>query len=162
VLWDNVTLPFKNVKEFVAAARSADPPFKMGGTDQREDHVLTVFMEKKPAQFAYLPYKSGGRPLHSWSAITPPPTSTILRRISKSGAPGRFARCACSTRNGSPTRPVTDTMSWNDIPTCKEEGLDVQYLMLRAMFHPGKSRPTRPFYVKPVKKLTQTAEYKGT
>src|SRR4249919_2727859 len=32
VLWDNTTLPYKNVKEFVAAAKAADPPFKMGGT----------------------------------------------------------------------------------------------------------------------------------
>jgi len=32
---------------------------------------------------------------------------------------------------------VTETQSWNDIPTCKEEGLDVQYLMLRAMFLPA-------------------------
>ena len=50
------------MKEFVAAAKAADPPFKMGGTgSKREDHVLTVFMEKKTgAKFAYLPYKSGG------------------------------------------------------------------------------------------------------
>ena len=48
VLWDNTTLPYKNVKEFIAAAKAANPPFKMGGTgSKREDHVLTVFMEKK-------------------------------------------------------------------------------------------------------------------
>src|SRR6202795_4530596 len=62
VLWDNTTLPYKNVKEFVAAAKAAAPPFKMGGTgSKREDHVLTVFIEKRTgAKFAYLPYKSGG------------------------------------------------------------------------------------------------------
>src|SRR2546421_10243851 len=62
VLWDNASLPHKNVKEFIAAAKAANPPFKMGGTgSKREDHVLTVFMEKKTgAKFAYLPYKSGG------------------------------------------------------------------------------------------------------
>src|SRR5262245_52526469 len=62
VLWDNTTIPYKNVKEFVDAAKTANPPFKMGGTgSRREDQVLTVFMEKKTgAKFAYLPYKSGG------------------------------------------------------------------------------------------------------
>src|SRR5436305_4630934 len=62
VLWDNTTLPYKNVKEFIAAAKAANPPFKMGGTgSKREDHVLTVFIEKKTgAKFLYLPYKSGG------------------------------------------------------------------------------------------------------
>ena len=56
---------------------------------------------------------------------------------------------------------VTETQSWNDIPTCKEEGLDVQYLMLRAMFLPGKvSQEQQAFYVDLFQKVTQTAEYK--
>src|SRR5260221_10358417 len=62
VLWDNTTLPYANVRDFIAAAKKADPQFKMGGTgSKREDHILTVFIEKKTgAKFAYLPYKSGG------------------------------------------------------------------------------------------------------
>ena len=57
---------------------------------------------------------------------------------------------------------VTDTQSWNDIPTCKEEGLDVQYLMLRGMFLPGKVTPEQTaFYVELFQEMTQTAEYKG-
>src|SRR6476659_852237 len=54
VLWDNMTLPYKNVKEFVAAAKAANPPFKMGGTgSKREDQVITAFIEKKTgARFA--------------------------------------------------------------------------------------------------------------
>src|SRR5207248_10209452 len=56
---------------------------------------------------------------------------------------------------------VTDSMSWNDIPTCKDQGVDVQYLMLRAMFLPGKVTPEQTaFYVDLFSKLTQTAEYK--
>src|SRR5471030_1277470 len=61
VLWDNTDGP-KTVKEFIAAAKAATTPFKMGGTgSKREDHVLTVFVEQKTgAKFSYLPYKSGG------------------------------------------------------------------------------------------------------
>src|SRR6516165_7440560 len=59
VLWDNAAGP-KSVKEFIEAAKDASSPFKMGGTgSKREDHVLTVFVEKKTgAKFLYLPYKS--------------------------------------------------------------------------------------------------------
>src|SRR5260370_9575174 len=62
VLWDNTTLPYKNVKEFLDAAKGASPPFKMGGTgSKREDQVLTAFVEKRTgAKFAYLPYTSCG------------------------------------------------------------------------------------------------------
>src|SRR3979490_3322789 len=61
VLWDNANGP-KTVKDFIAAAKAASSPFKMGGTgSKREDHVLTVFMEKKTgAKFSYRPYKSAG------------------------------------------------------------------------------------------------------
>ena len=56
---------------------------------------------------------------------------------------------------------VTDTQSWNDIPTCKEEGLDVQYQMLRAFFLPGKVQPDQvAFYAICSRRLAQTAEYK--
>src|ERR1700745_2751060 len=44
VLWDNAAGP-KTVKEFIAAAKAASSPFKMGGTgSKREDHVLNVVM----------------------------------------------------------------------------------------------------------------------
>ena len=108
------------------------------------------------------PTSRAARRRPSSSATTPQPTSTIRRRTSKSGAPARCARSACSTRSASTTRPRSPTtQSWNDIPTCKEEGLDVQYLMLRAMFLPGKVTPEQTaFYVDLFKKVAQTAEYK--
>src|SRR5436305_7897556 len=58
VLWDNAS-GAKTVKDFIAAAKAASSPFKMGGTgSKREDHVLTVFMEQKTgAMFSYLHYK---------------------------------------------------------------------------------------------------------
>src|ERR1700728_5196705 len=46
VLWDNVNGP-ASVKDFIAAAKAASSPMKMGGTgSKREDHVLTVFVEQ--------------------------------------------------------------------------------------------------------------------
>src|SRR5438309_9697332 len=51
VLWVNAQLPYKTVKEFADAAKSATPPFKMGGTGSRRQHpVLTVFLEQKTGE----------------------------------------------------------------------------------------------------------------
>jgi len=41
---------------------------------------------------------------------------------------------------------VTKTMSWNDIPTCKETGLDVGILMLRGIFMAGSVTPDQVQY----------------
>src|SRR5881227_1095481 len=162
VLWDNTTLPHANVKDFIAAAKAANPPFKMGGTgSKREDHVLTVFIEKKTgAKFAYLPYKSGGEAAtqlvgnHTASNVNNPSENLEVWRAGQVRALCVFdkERMAYKTK-------VTDTLSWNDIPTCKEEGLDVQYLMLRAMFLPGKGTAEQTaFYVDLFQKGRQPAE----
>jgi tripartite-type tricarboxylate transporter receptor subunit TctC len=163
VLWDNAAGP-KSVKEFIEAAKAASSPFKMGGTgSKREDHVLTVFMEKRTgAKFSYLPYKSGGEAAtqlvgnHTESNVNNPSENLEVWRAGQVRALCVFdkERIAYKTK-------VTETQSWNDIPTCKEEGLDVQYLMLRAMFLPGKVTPEqKDFYVDLFKKVTETAEYK--
>jgi tripartite-type tricarboxylate transporter receptor subunit TctC len=164
VLWDNTTLPYKSVKEFINAAKSANPPFKMGGTgSKREDHVLTVFLEKKTgAKFAYLPYKSGGEAAtqlvgnHTQSNVNNPSENLEVWRAGQVRPLCVFDKERIQYKN-----KVTDSMSWHDIPTCKDEGVDVQYLMLRAMFLPGKvTAEQTTFYVDLFKKLTQTAEYK--
>ncbi|WP_414646227.1 Bug family tripartite tricarboxylate transporter substrate binding protein [Bradyrhizobium sp. 2S1] len=163
VLWDNASGP-KTVKEFIEAAKAASAPFKMGGTgSKREDHVLTVFMEQKTgAKFSYLPYKSGGEAAtqlvggHTESNVNNPSENLEVWRAGQVRA-----LCVFDKERISYKTKVTETQSWNDIPTCKEEGLDLQYLMLRAMFLPGKvTQEQQAFYADLFQKVTQTAEYK--
>jgi tripartite-type tricarboxylate transporter receptor subunit TctC len=164
VLWDNTQLPYKTTKEFIDAAKAANPPFKMGGTgSKREDNVLTVFIEKKTgAKFAYLPYKSGGEAAtqlvgnHTASNVNNPSENLEVWRAGQVRA-----LCVFAKERMQYSQKVTDKQSWHDIPTCREEGLDVQYEMLRAMFLPGKVAPeVTAFYVDLFKKVSQTPEYK--
>jgi tripartite-type tricarboxylate transporter receptor subunit TctC len=163
VLWDNADGP-KSVKDFIEAAKKSGTPFKMGGTgSKREDHVLTVFMEKKTgAKFTYLPYKSGGEAAtqlvgkHTESNVNNPSENLEVWRAGQVNA-----LCVFDKERISYKTKVTETQSWNDIPTCKESGLDMDYLMLRAMFLPGKvTAEQTAFYEDLFKKITQTTEYK--
>jgi len=164
VLWNNATMPQKNLKEFIAAAKVANPPFKMGGTgSKREDHVLTAFLEKRTgAKFTYLPYKSGGEAAtqlvgnHTQSNVNNPSENLEVWRAGQVRP-----LCVFDKERIAYKVEVTEKQSWNDIPTCKEEGLDLSYLMLRAMFLPGKvTAEQTAFYVDLFKKVTQTAEFK--
>jgi putative tricarboxylic transport membrane protein len=50
---------------------------------------------------------------------------------------------------------------WNDIPTCKSQGLDIEYLMLRGFFMPpGVSKDEVTYYVDLFKKVRETPEWK--
>jgi tripartite-type tricarboxylate transporter receptor subunit TctC len=164
VLWNNASQPQKDVKEFIAAAKGATPPFKMGGTgSKREDHVLTVFVEKLTgAKFAYLPYTSGGEAAtqlvgnHTASNVNNPSENLEVWRAGQVRA-----LCVFDKERMEYKTKVTPSQSWNDVPTCQEEGLDVQYLMLRAMFLPGKvTADQTAFYVDLFKKVSQTTEFK--
>jgi putative tricarboxylic transport membrane protein len=164
VLWVNSGLPYKSVKEFTDAAKTANPVFKMGGTgSKREDHILTVFMEKKTgAKFNYLPYKSGGEAAtqlvgnHTQANVNNPSENLEVWRAGQVRALCVFdgARMEYKVK-------VTSEQSWNDIPTCKDQGLDVEYTMLRAMFLPGKvTSEQTAFYVDLFRRLSQTPEFK--
>ena len=164
VLWTNTQLPYKTVKEFADAAKSANPQFKMGGTgSKREDHVLTVFLEKKTgAKFAYLPYKSGGEAAtqlvgnHTQSNVNNPSENLEVWRAGQVRPLCVFDKERIQYKN-----KVAGEMAWSDIPTCREQGVDVQYLMLRAMFLPGKvTGDQTTFYVDLFKKVSETPEYK--
>jgi len=165
VLWVNADKPYKSVKEYVDAIKAApDNTFKMGGTgSKREDQILTVFMEKKTgAKFLYLPYKSGGEAAtqlvgnHTQANVNNPSENLEVWRAGQVRA-----LCVFSKERIAYKTKVTDKQSWNDIPTCKEQGLDVQYQMLRAFFLPGKVPADQAaFYVDLLKKISQTAEYK--
>src|SRR6185503_19441387 len=56
---------------------------------------------------------------------------------------------------------VTDKQSWEDIPTCKEQGLDVEYVMLRGIFMAGGvSQDQVAYYVDVLKKVQTQPEWK--
>ncbi|HEX9464026.1 MAG TPA: tripartite tricarboxylate transporter substrate-binding protein [Alphaproteobacteria bacterium] len=164
VLWVNAGQSYKSVTEFAAAAKAANPPFKMGGTgSKREDHILTAFIEKKTgAKFAYLPYKSGGEAAtqlvgnHTASNVNNPSENVEVWRAGQVRP-----LCVFDSERIEYTDKVAGNLSWHDIPTCKEEGLDVEYTMLRGMFLPGKvAAEQTAYYVELFKKIAQTAEYK--
>ncbi|MBY0381533.1 MAG: tripartite tricarboxylate transporter substrate binding protein [Xanthobacteraceae bacterium] len=164
ILWDNAQSPYKTVKEFVDAAKASSTPFKFGGTgSKREDQVLMAGFEKATGtKFAYLPYKSGGEAAtqlvgnHIDANVNNPSENLEVWRAGQVRA-----LCVFDDERISYTGKVTDTQSWHDVPTCKEEGVNVQYKMLRAMFLPGKATPEQvAFYEDLFKKVSETPEYK--
>ncbi len=135
-------------QDYIAAVKAAPPgQFKMGGTgSKQEDQIITVAIEKRSAASSpTCPTKAAARSPCSSSATTSIPPSTIRSRRWRSGAPARCGRSACSTQAAALHRQDRRRQAWADIPTCKSQGLDVEYLMLRGIFMPpGVSRSRSP------------------
>jgi tripartite-type tricarboxylate transporter receptor subunit TctC len=165
VLWVNVEEPYKTVKDYVDAIKKApDNTFKMGGTgSKQEDQIITVALEKATGKkLTYIPYKGGGTVAvqlvgnHINSSVNNPIEAVAHWRAGKVRP-----LCVFDSKKLDYHDKITSDMSWNDIPTCKSAGLDVEYLMLRGYFmSPGVSKEAVAYYVDLFKKVRETPEWK--
>ena len=151
-------------QEYVAAIKAApDGQFKMGGTgSKQEDQIITVALEKAfGKKMTYVPYKGGGEVAvqlvgkHIDSTVNNPIEAVAQWRAGK-------LRPLCVF--DSKVLPVKDKIagdkSWADIPTCKSQGLDIEYLMLRGVFMPaGVPKEAVDYYVDLFKKVRATPEW---
>src|SRR5262249_28132108 len=69
--------------------------------------------------------------------------------------------CVFDSQRMNYTDKIAGDMSWHDIPTCKEAGLDIQYLMLRGVFTaPGVKQDVVDYYVGLFQKIRETNDWK--
>jgi tripartite-type tricarboxylate transporter receptor subunit TctC len=164
VLWVNASKPYKSAKDYVAAAKAAGGKFKMAGTgSKQEDQIITAAIEQQTgAKFIYVPFKGGGDVAvqlvgkHVDSTVNNPIEAVAQWRAGK-----LRPLCVFDSKRLIYKEKVTDKMAWSDIPTCKEAGVDMEYLMLRGIFMPpGVTDAQRDFYVELFKKVRATPEWK--
>jgi tripartite-type tricarboxylate transporter receptor subunit TctC len=165
VLWVNADTPYKTASEYIAAVKAGGPnKFKMGGTgSKQEDQILTAGIEKATGtKFIYVPFKGGGEVAvqlvggHVDSTVNNPIEAVAQWRAGKVRP-----LCVFDDARMPYKEKVTDTQSWNDIPTCKEAGVPTDYLMLRGVFMPPGVAPDQiAFYVDLLKKVRETPDWK--
>ncbi len=160
VLWVHADTPYKTAGDYLAAVKASPGKFKMGGTgSKQEDQIITAAIEQKTGvKFTYVPYKGGGEVAdhlvekHVDSTVNNPIEAVQQWRDGK-----LRPLCAFDGKRMDYTDTIADNLSWHDIPTCKEAGLDVQYLMLRGIFTtPGASADQVGWYVDLFKQLRAT------
>ena len=167
VLWVHCRYAVQDrAKEYIAAVKAAPGKMKMGGTgSKQEDQIITVALEKATgAKFIYIPFKGGGEVAvqlvgkHVDSTVNNPIEAVAQWRA---GTAEAAVRVRCAERMPYKDKIAGD-MSWADIPTCKSQGLDIEYLMLRGIFMaPGVTTDQVAFYVDLLKKVRETPEWKA-
>jgi len=113
-------------------------------------------------KFTYIPFKGGGAVAtqlvgkHIDSSVNNPIEAVAQWRA------GKLRALCVFDGNRMPYKDkLTDTLSWSDIPTCKESGIPMEYVMLRGIFMPGGvSKEVVDFYIDLFKKVRETPEWK--
>jgi tripartite-type tricarboxylate transporter receptor subunit TctC len=162
VLWVNANSPWTTAQEFIAAAK--EQRLKLGGTgSKQEDQIIAAANTKATgAQFTYVPFRGGGEVAvqlvggHIDATVNNPIEAVTHWR---SGALRPL--CVFDEKRLTTTEKMTETQAWSDIPTCKEQGVDVDYLMLRGIFMPAGAKPEQvAFYEDLMAKVRETPEWK--
>jgi tripartite-type tricarboxylate transporter receptor subunit TctC len=163
VLWVHADTPYKTAMEYVAAVKAEPGKFKMGGTGaKQEDQIVTAAIEEKTgAKFTYVPLGGGGSVAEQLAAkkinstVNNPIEAVDLWRAGK-----LRPLCVFDAKRMAYPEKIAGGLSWQDIPTCKEAGLDVQYLMLRGIFMPpAVDHEAVDWYIDLFKKIRATPDW---
>jgi putative tricarboxylic transport membrane protein len=136
----------------------------MGGTgSKQEDQIITVAIEKAAGvKFTYIPFRGGGEVAvqlvgnHVNSTVNNPIEAVAQWRANKVRPLCVFDGKVLDYKD-----KVTADKAWSDIPTCKSQGLDMEYLMLRGFFMAaGVTKEQVDYYVELFKKVRETPEWK--
>jgi len=164
ILWVNAETPYKSVKEYIDAVKKEPGKFRMGGTgSKQEDQIITVAIEKATgAKFTYIPFRGGGEVAvqlvgkHVDSTVNNP-----IEAVAQWRANSVRPLCVFDSKALPYSDKVAGNSAWSDVPTCKSQGLDVEYLMLRGIFTvPGATKDQVDYYVELLKKVRETPEWK--
>ena len=165
VFWVNSSTPYKTPVQYLAAVRKEPGKFKMGGTgSKQEDQIITAAIEQQMGvKFTYVPYHGGGTVAtqlvgkHIDSTVNNP-----IEQVAHWRAGSTRPLCVFDSHRMPYRKKLAGNMSWHDIPTCKSQGLDVEYLMLRGiMTAPGVSQDAVDYYVKLLEKVRSEPEWKA-
>jgi len=160
----NGETPYKSVADYINAAKNETGKLKTGSTgSKQEDQIITVAIEKATGtKFTYIPFRGGGEVAvqlvgkHVDSTVNNP-----IEAVAQWRANSVRPLCVFDGKPMPYSDKIAEGKSWGDVPTCKSQGLDVEYLMLRGIFTvPGATKDQVDYYVELLKKVRETPEWK--
>ena len=158
VLWVNADSPYRTLEDYIRAVKVSPGAFKMLGTGAaQEDQIVTSLLEQAAGvRFAYVPSGGGGQVAQELankrgdSTVNNPSEADRLWRMGKLRPLAVF---------DAKRIPLT---RWKDIPTMKERGFDIQYLMMRGIFgSPGMTNEAKTYYVNLLEKVYASQEFQN-
>jgi putative tricarboxylic transport membrane protein len=129
----------------------------MGGTAPAGRQIITVAWRRRPASYI-VPRRRRGR---GAAVSNVGPVNNPIEAVAQWRANSVRPLCVFDGKPLPYTEKVANNTAWGDIPTCKSQGLDVEYLMLRGIFTvPGATKDQVDYYVDVLKKVRETPEWK--
>ncbi|SDH51486.1 Tripartite-type tricarboxylate transporter, receptor component TctC [Pseudomonas flavescens] len=166
ILWTYAGSPWQDAAAFKADLAKNAAKMRIGGSQSKDvDQTLTLLLgQQVGSKLTYIPFKSGSE---ASTQLAGKHIAGNFNNPAESLSQWRGGQvvplCVFSRQRMIYTAKVTDSQSWADVPTCKEQGLGIdQYRFPRTVFLPGGvSDEQRAFYVELLRQVSQTPEFKA-
>lgn len=157
ILWVHADTPYRSVGDYLQAVKAQPGQFKMGGTGTaQEDQIITIQIEQAAGvKFTYVPFRGGGEVCAN---LVGKHVDSTVNNPSECVGHWKAERVRPLAVFDTERIPEGD---WNTIPTMREVGYDINYLMLRGIFAASDiPKEALGFYVDLMRKVTETEEFK--
>jgi putative tricarboxylic transport membrane protein len=164
VIWVNGDSEFETAADLVAAAKASPGEVTFAGSQSKDtDETLVALIEQTAGvDFKYVPFNGGGEVNvqiaggHVDASVNNPNEGVGLWQS------GQIRPlCVFSPERLEGTEVIAQDMTWNDLPTCAETGIDItSYEMPRTVWAPaGISEDTLAYYTDLLRQVSETPEW---
>ncbi|MDS9469970.1 tripartite tricarboxylate transporter substrate binding protein [Paracoccus sp. MBLB3053] len=164
LVWVKADAPYKTVTDLIEAAKAEPGKIPFGGSQSKDtDETLVALIEQQTgADFKYVPFNGGGEVgVQLAGGHVAANVNNPNENIGQWQAGAVRPLCVFAPERMAKSEPIHDNMGWHDIPTCKEQGLDIEsYQMPRTVWLPADAPPEAvAFYEDALKAVFESSEW---
>lgn len=165
LVWVKADSPYQTITDLVNAAKEAPGTIAFGGSQSKDtDETLVALIEQTTgADFKYVPFNGGGEVgVQLAGGHVAANVNNPNENAGQWQAGAIRPLCVFAPERMAESEPVSGDMGWHDIPTCKEEGLDIEsYQMPRTVWLPAGTDPEVVAYYQAVlQKVAESQDWK--
>lgn len=164
LVWVKADSPYQTVTDLVSAAKDAPGTIPFGGSQSKDtDETLVALIEQTTgADFKYVPFNGGGEVgVQLAGGHIAANVNNPNENVGQWQAGAIRPLCVFAPQRMAESEPVSGDMGWHDIPTCAEQGLDIQsYQMPRTVWLPAGTDPEVLAYYRDVlQKVSESQDW---
>ncbi|GGF74173.1 tricarboxylate transporter [Paracoccus acridae] len=165
LVWVKADSPYENVMDLVNAAKEAPGTIPFGGSQSKDtDETLVALIEQTTgADFKYVPFNGGGEVgVQLAGGHVAANVNNPNENAGQWQAGAIRPLCVFAPQRMAESEPISGDMGWHDIPTCTEQGLEIEsYQMPRTVWLPAGTDPeVLAYYEAALQKVSESQDWK--